>query len=262
MNSELQGNKLLSIKSVAGNSVVVEIHRTMNQVKGTVYSEAQSKSTESEILDKLNEQGVTRVERMKKRINGQHVDTHRYILTFSRTKLPSLIKLAEWHREIIDLYTPTPLRCAKCQRLDHTKNWCRRADETCSRCGEVGHHASACTRAAQCVNCTGERMSTDRKCTHYLFKSEVLATQTREHITYREAEDRFLEDGKTHSFITKRSETSITTNVNSIIGTNKPAVNLTMSDLSNIDLSSENPIPEKVPEGAEKGKFTKTAIET
>ena len=72
----------------------------MNLVKGIVYSEALSKSTESEILDKLNEQGVTRVERMKKHINGQLVDTHRYILAFSRTKLPSLIELAEWHSEI------------------------------------------------------------------------------------------------------------------------------------------------------------------
>ena len=108
----------------------------------------------------------------------------------------------------------------------------------------------------------GNNMSTDRKCPHYLFKSEVLATQTREHITYREAEDvvrdRFREDGKTYSFITKKSETSITTNVNPIIGTNKPAVKLTMGDLSNINLSTENPIPVKVPEGAEKGKFTKT----
>ena len=50
----------------------------------------------------LNDQGATRVETIQKCVDGQLVDTHRYIRTSNRMKLPSLIKLAERHREIVD----------------------------------------------------------------------------------------------------------------------------------------------------------------
>ena len=111
VNSEEHGNKLSAIKLIAGNPAVVEPHRSMNQVKGTVYSETLPQSSVTEIMEKLSDQGVMKVEHMKHRVDCQLVDRHRYVLTFNRTKLPSLIKLAEWHKEIVDMYIPTPLRC-------------------------------------------------------------------------------------------------------------------------------------------------------
>ena len=48
-------------------------------------------------------------------------------------------------------------------------------------------------------------MANSRGCPHYRFRCEILATQTREHITYREVEEtvrtRFREDGKTYSLL-------------------------------------------------------------
>lgn len=125
-----QGNKLLDIKKIDNNIVTTQIHRTMNEIKGTVYSEVMLHSTEEQILETLKEQGVTKVERMKRWREGTLVNTPRHILTFNRTKLPPLIKLAEWHRELVELYVPTPLRCSKCQKLGHTKRWCRREADT------------------------------------------------------------------------------------------------------------------------------------
>ena len=46
---------------------------------------------------------------MKRRIGGQLVDTHRYVITFNLTKLPQIITLTEWHREPIELYIPKPI---------------------------------------------------------------------------------------------------------------------------------------------------------
>ena len=62
-------------------------------------------------------------------------------LTFDCPTHPKLIKLADWHHELLDLYVyiPTPLRCNRCQRIGHAKNWCRRKDENCDRCTQVGH---------------------------------------------------------------------------------------------------------------------------
>ena len=84
-------------EKIAEHTVIAELHRTMNSVKGSVYSESMSQCTEDEILHQLSDQGVTKVERMKRRENGELLAAHRYILTFNRTKLPSLIKLASWH---------------------------------------------------------------------------------------------------------------------------------------------------------------------
>ena len=100
-NSENQSKKMTAIKTVDGNPVTVQPHRTMNRVVGTVYSETLSKSTTGEILEKLADCGVSKVERMKKRVKGELVETHRHIITFNRTKLPSLIKMAEWHMKLL-----------------------------------------------------------------------------------------------------------------------------------------------------------------
>ena len=42
VNSEEQGNKLSAMKLIAGDPVVVEPHRSMNQVKGTVKHSAKA----------------------------------------------------------------------------------------------------------------------------------------------------------------------------------------------------------------------------
>ena len=91
-----------------------------------------SQSTTDEIVEKLADYGVSKMERMKKRVEGELVETRR-LITFNRTNLPSLIKMTESHHEIVELYIPTPL--PKSQRLRHTKNRCSRECETCVRCG-------------------------------------------------------------------------------------------------------------------------------
>lgn len=205
--SEEQGKKLSKLTSVANQLVTSQLHRTLNTTKGTVVSEVMAKSSEEEILARLKDQGVTKIERMKRRVDGHLIDTNRYILTFSRTKLPHLIKLADWHQEIVDLYIPTPLRCNKCQKFGHTKNWCKREEEVCSRCGQSGHRIVQCVNAALCVNCKGDHPATSRNCDMFILRSEVMATMTREHITHLEATDkvktRYREQGKTYSFVSR-----------------------------------------------------------
>jgi len=144
------------------------------------------------------------------------VDSHRYIITFARTKLPPMIKLAEWHREIVEVYIPTPMRCIKCQLLGHTKKNCSKQIEYCSKCAQEGHRFSNCTNEPFCVNCSGKHPSSDRNCDHYKFRCEVLATQAREHVTYREALDRtketYRDQNKTFSFVTGRQQREVPMN--------------------------------------------------
>lgn len=218
--SEQQAKALMRVKSVGNKTVTVQPHRTMNTVKGTVLSDAMSQSSIQEITEQLAPQGVTKVERMKMKEDGVLKDSNRYILTFNRVKLPSLIKLAGWAHEIVDLYIPTPLRCTKCQVLGHTKNWCSKTIDVCVRCGGQGHYSRGCELPPHCVNCGGDHPSSSRECDHYKFKCEVIATQTRNNITYHEAvhevRTRFRDQGKTYSFAVSGRRSQAT-------GSNPPA---------------------------------------
>ena len=83
--SKQQSEKISNIKTLNDQSVIVEKHKALNYVKGTLKSDALTNSTEEKILEALTPQGVIKVERMKKRENGEIKNTNRYILTFHRT---------------------------------------------------------------------------------------------------------------------------------------------------------------------------------
>ena len=198
-----QGATLAEIKAIAGHPVVVEAHKTMNITKGTVYSEAMAQSSEEEIMEQLKDQGVIQVERMKKKVNGTLTNTNRYILIFDDVFLPPMIKLADWHRELVELYIPPPMRCVVCQKLGHVKKWCRQKEESCGNCCKVGHKMKECINESYCINCRGNHKPNDKKCEAYNKKAEILATQVRERVTYYEASERvrerYVQEGKSYS---------------------------------------------------------------
>ena len=74
---------------------------------------------------------------MKRRVQGELIETNLCIITFARTKIPNLIKLADWHHEIVQQYIPNPIRCNNYQRFDRTKKWCWKTDEICARVAEL-----------------------------------------------------------------------------------------------------------------------------
>ena len=79
--------------NMANYEIIIKSHKTVNQVRETVYSEALSRSSE-EIISALGDQDVTEVKRMKRYVDGSLQNPHRYIFTFKRTELPTLIKLS------------------------------------------------------------------------------------------------------------------------------------------------------------------------
>ena len=212
VKSEQQGNKLKGVTEIAQQQVETQEHKSLNQSRGTVLSEAMSNSSLEELQEALEPQGVIKIERMKARRNGELIETNRYILTFNRPEIARVINITEWHHELVDLYIPPPMRCMNCQGFSHTKKWCRKDQPTCARCSDEGHLSNNCSKDYKCVNCSGGHNSMDKKCPYYLFKCEVLATQVRRKLTLREAEeevrDRFSEEGKQFSFAARRKPAS------------------------------------------------------
>ena len=208
--NQQQGTTVKEIKEIAGYPVEVRPHNSLNQSKGTLYSETMSSCTMEELEEALRPQGAIKIERMNRKFNGVITPTHRYIITFNKPDLPQSVKLSDWHYELIELYIPTPMQCVKCQKFGHTQKWCRREVAICARCSQEGHQARTCNNDPKCANCEGNHKSMDKKCPLYTFKSEVLATQARVKCLYQEAEneikDKYRELGKTYSFAVRRQE--------------------------------------------------------
>ena len=204
VKSREQGIRLEQLNLIANKEVIISEHRTMNQSKGTVYSKAMSNTPINELLEALKDQRVIQIERMKARVQGELQETHRYILTFNQPDPPGTIKLSDWHRELVDLFIPRPMRCNNCWRLGHTQKHCRRPEIVCYRCAGEGHRGSSCNRPIKCANCYQDHLSSDKECPLYVFKCEVLATQVRLKYGYKEAEDnvreRFHASGRQTTF--------------------------------------------------------------
>ena len=187
--SENQLQRLHALKTIASHPVVVQEHRTMNTVKGEIYSPSLNECTEAYVTSALASQGVIRAERQKYMKDGVLHNKHKWVLTFNSSKLPSLVKLAEWHRELVYPHIPRPLRCTRCQKLGHSKKWCRQTVDSCANCSQQGHPAAGCENEPLCANCKSPHPSSSKTCPSYKFRCEVLATQVKLHLTYTEAMD-------------------------------------------------------------------------
>ena len=187
--SENQLQRIQGLTTVASHPVVVQEHRTMNTVKGEIYSPCLNECTEAYVTSALASQGVIRAERQKYMKDGVLHNKHKWILTFNCTKLPALVKLAEWHRELVYPHIPRPLRCTRCQKLGHTKKWCRQTVDSCANCSQQGHSVTTCENEPLCANCKAPHSSSSKDCPSYKFRCEVLATQVKLHLTYSEALD-------------------------------------------------------------------------
>ena len=256
-NNQQQANKLPEIKEIASHGVIITAHSTLNQSKGTVYSETLSACTIAELEEALRDQNATKVERMKRRENGELVETHRHIITFNKSEPPRTIRITDWHYELVDLYIPTPMQCTKCQKLGHTQKYCRREGHVCARCAQEGHQARECQNNPKCTNCDGDHKSIDKKCPHYEYKCEVLATQTRQRCTYHEAEDivqdRFRAQGKRYNFVVRRQRPQQPSqetppNVNNEMETIQPPLAQEPTAQTEKDESKDNPCRETTQE--------------
>ena len=147
--------------------------------------------TEQEILNRLENQGVTAAHRIidKKKENSP---TERVVLFFN-TKAPGKVFLHHISH-VVEAYYDRPFRCeGKCWRLQHRPGRCTQAAR-CKRCGEFKHDSNIPCRM-RCINCRliDDHEADSNRCPAYLEMKEALIVSVDEGISSNEALARIRE---------------------------------------------------------------------
>ena len=192
VSSAAQGEKLASLTALLGESITVEPHKSYNESQGVIVSSILQSYSESDILDGLSDQGVTRVYRLKKRVDGHLTPTAALVLSFQSHDLPERVKIMPGYFEKVRLYIPMPRRCFRCQSFGHVGGKCRSPVAFCVTCGLEAHDDGPCRRSPTCCNCDEPHPASSKSCSRFLLEKEILAIKTKERLTFPEARQRAL----------------------------------------------------------------------
>ena len=172
----LRADKLIDVP------VKVTPHRALNSSRCVISCKELRNMDEEDIKNELQEQGVTKVERMKRRKDGQLVPSDSYILTINSPNIPPQIKVGFLIRDT-KVYIPNPQRCFNCQKYGHNKRFCKNE----SKCGQTGHDDHECENEAKCANCNGDHPAYVRSCPKWKNEKEIIKVKYQKNIPFHEA---------------------------------------------------------------------------
>ena len=159
--SDSQIAKIMSLKCIAGLQVKVEVHPTLNLCKGVVTHEDFASESKEDLKSFFEPEGVVNVHRIRRKVNGNFVQSTTLILTFNKPSLPDLIRCGFFNLRVWQ-YVPNPLHCFKCQRFGHTQEHCM-YQAICVSCAEKAH-SPPCQSSPYCINCDGPHGSNSCDC--------------------------------------------------------------------------------------------------
>ena len=164
--------------------VKITMHSTLNSCQGRIYSRKIIDISEEELVECLSEQKVIAVKKIMKK-NGENLEaTGAAVITFNRINLPDILKLG-WERVKVETYIPNPMRCNNCQKLGHTKKYCKNI-QSCRECGLTTPHESCVKKF--CVNCnTDSHASYDSNCNAFLKYKSVNKIKIEKRCSARDA---------------------------------------------------------------------------
>ena len=203
-----QSEKLMKMTQLVGRKVSVIPHPIFNQCRGVIYAPELLSIDAEEIQTELEDQNVTRVVRMRKKVQDQLVPLPTLILSFSTYKLPSVIK-AGWLNFKVKPCIPSPIRCYHCQMYGHLIQKCKKRinqePAVCQNCGKNAH--GECNEHPSCIHCGEGHTSSSKNCSKYIFEKEVQAIKVIEKVTFKEARrkvlDRQIRPGEPFSSVMK-----------------------------------------------------------
>ena len=191
--SQEESNKLQSLSNLGGITVNCFPHPSLNQSKGMIYAPQLMRYSEERLQAEFETQGVSKVNRMQKKVNGVLTPQPNLILIFDSTKMPEFM-YAAWFKYEVKPFIPRPRRCFYCQEFGHIITSCRSKSQgkeaICVNCGD--HEHGECHLTPKCVHCGKEHPSSSNKCDVFLLEKEIQAIRVTERVTFAEARQKVL----------------------------------------------------------------------
>ena len=184
-----QTENLLKLKQFFNLPVEVTTHKTLNSSKGIIRDRNLKGESDENILEYLENQGVTAVKRFKVKKGQDLVSTNTFLLTFNTVVPPKSLKIF-FQIINVELYVPNPLRCFNCQKFGHHEDKCPvDPGSVCERCGtgDHDHHTNHCKNPTKCVNCGGEHLSRSNECETWKKEKAIMKLKVTKNLTYLEA---------------------------------------------------------------------------
>ena len=183
---KIYSDKLLyRTKELNDIPVKVTPHRTLNYSRCVIWCKELANMDEEDIQKELKSQGVTKVERMKRRKDGRLIPADSYILTVNGQEIPKEIKIGFLIRGT-KVYIPNPQRCFNCQKYGHNKKFCKN-EQKCAKCGQTGHEDQDCENEIKCANCDGDHPAYIRNRPKWKTEKEILKRKFQNNISFHEA---------------------------------------------------------------------------
>jgi len=188
--NETQARKVMSLRQLT-ESITVNVtpHKSLNFSKGIIVCPELNDVSATEITENLKNQKVVETKRMTKKIKGEQMNTHSYLLTFVSCELPKFIN-AGYLRIPVRPFAPLPFRCHRCFLYNHQAKFCK-ADEKCFWCGEAKHALinGHCEKQPKCANCKQGHPSTSKICPQYIKEKAIKEIETQQKISNKQARE-------------------------------------------------------------------------
>ena len=187
-NKKYSENLLNKTDKLVDIPVKVSPHRTLNYRRCVIFCKELAGMDEEEIANELKSQGVVKVERMKRRKDGQLIPTDSYILTVETQTIPKEIKVGFLNKET-KVYIPNPQRCFNCQGFGHNKRFCSKTQK-CANCGQENHEDKDYENDPHCANCDGNHPAYFRSCPKWKIEKKILQIKYENDIPFSKARKR------------------------------------------------------------------------
>ena len=192
--------------------ITVSAHRTKNSCRGVIFCLDLEGVSDEDIAEGLSDAGVVSARRIRSKRAGVLTPTHNIILTFNSIDLPQEVFVG-YVRVKVRPYIPGPMRCFRCLRFGHTRDYCKNRP-TCGNCAASDHTGDDCTAEdKKCVNCDANQKphsAFDPSCPALQREKEIVTIKVTERVTFREARERYnsRHPGRSYARVAKDAPTS------------------------------------------------------
>ena len=123
-----------------------------------------------DITNELKSQALTKIERTKRRKDGQLIPADSYILTINSPNISPQIKVGFL---ISDTKVYIPNRCLKLSKIWSQQTILQKWKK-CANCGQAPHEDHECENETQCASCNGDHPSYTKSCPKWKIAKEIL----------------------------------------------------------------------------------------